>query len=384
MQELFIDTPAGLQELCQRLRGQPVLALDTEFLREKTYYAQLCLLQIAAEDLIACVDPLALADLGPLLEIIYDPTVTKVMHSARQDLDILFDLRGALPRPLFDTQIAATLLGYGDQLGYAALVKDLQGVELDKAHTRTDWSQRPLDDAQLHYAADDVRYLLPIYQQQRARLEAMGRLAWLQKDFDELTDPALYAPPESELWKRVRGTQKLRGRQLAILQGLAAWREQQARRSNRPRRWVLKDEVMVDLARRGPETLAEMEKIRGLEAKTLQRHGAALLEVMAQARQLPAAQWPSRPEGRRLQPIQEGLVDVLMALVRTRGVEQEVSPQLLASRKELEAVVAGSRDCAVLHGWRNAVVGAELLAVLNGELAVQITAGRLEAVERGG
>lgn len=377
MQELFVDTPEGLKALCEQLRGQAALAVDTEFLREKTYYAQLCLIQIAGEDVIACVDPLALSDLGPLLEILYDPAVTKVMHSARQDLEIFFDLRGALPRPLFDTQIAATLLGYGDQLGYAALVKDLEGVELDKAHTRTDWSRRPLDEEQVFYAMDDVRYLLSIHRKQRQRLESMGRLAWLDKDFDELTNPLLYAPPEDMLWKRVRGTQKLSSRHLAVLRALAAWREQQARRSNRPRRWILKDEVMVDLARRGPATHEELEKIRGLEAKTLQRHGEALLSVIGQAKQVPESQWPSRPEGRRLEPIQEGLVDLLMAMVRTRGVENEVSPQLLASRSDLEALVAGSRDCPVLHGWRSEVVGAELLAVLNGEVALRVAKGKI-------
>jgi ribonuclease D len=378
MQELFVDTPEGLAALCERLRGEPVLAVDTEFLREKTYYAQLCLLQIAGEDIIACVDPLALKDhLGPLLDVLYDTSITKVMHSARQDLEIFFDLRGALPRPLFDTQVAATLLGFADQVGYAPLVKDMEGVELDKAHTRTDWSQRPLDDEQVSYAADDVRYLLSIYRKQRARLESMGRLAWLQKDFDELTDIALYAPPESELWKRVRGTQKLGRSQLAVLQALTEWREREAKRANRPRRWILKDEVMVDIARRGPQSREELEKIRDLEAKTLQRHGDALLGVIREAKESPESQWPSRPEYRRLEPAQEGLVDLLMALVRTRGAEKAVSPALLASRAELEALVSGDRDCHVLHGWRSEVVGAELLAVLNGEVAVRVVDGRL-------
>ena len=381
MQELFVDTPEGLSVLCEQLRGQAVLAVDTEFLREKTYYAQLCLLQIAGEDIIACVDPLALKDhLGPLLDVLYDASITKVMHSARQDLEIFFDLRGALPRPLFDTQVAATLLGFGDQLGYAALVKDFEGVELDKAHTRTDWSQRPLDEEQVSYAADDVRYLLSIYRKQRSRLEDMGRLGWLQKDFDELTDTALYAPPENELWKRVRGTQKLGRSQLAVLQALTAWREQQARRADRPRRWMLKDEVMVDIARRGPATREELEKIRDLEAKTLQRHGDTLLSVIREARQAPESQWPSRPEYRRLEPVQEGVVDLLMALVRTRGAEKAVSPALLASRAELEALVTGDRECTVLHGWRNEVVGVELLALLNGEVALRVAEGRLVRV----
>jgi ribonuclease D len=247
-----VDTDAGLAELCDGLRGQPVLALDTEFLREKTYRAQLCLLQVAAEGVIACVDPLALENLDPLLDIIYDPNVTKVMHSARQDMEIFFDLRGDLPKPLFDSQVAATLLGFGEQVGYANLVKGMLGVELDKMHTRTDWTQRPLDEAQIEYAADDVRYLFKIYHQQAEALKAKGRLDWLQEDFDELTDVNTYSPPEETLWTKVKGRQKLKGVQLAILRDLAVWRENQAKKINRPRRWILKDDVMVDMSRFAP------------------------------------------------------------------------------------------------------------------------------------
>jgi len=177
MKEIFVDTPEALAALCDSLRGCEALALDTEFLREKTYYTQLCLLQIASDELIACVDPLALETIDPLLDIFYDPQVTLVMHSARQDLEIFFDLRGGLPGPVFDTQVAATLLGYGDQIGYANLVREFTGVELDKQHTRTDWSRRPLGEGQLRYAADDVRYLLDIYREQRRRLRAQGASA---------------------------------------------------------------------------------------------------------------------------------------------------------------------------------------------------------------
>ena len=200
---LFVDTESGLAELCEKLRGQPVLALDTEFLREKTYYAQLCLLQVAAEGVIACIDPLAV-DLDPLLDIIYDPNVVKVMHSARQDMEIFFDLRGDVPRPLFDSQIAATLMGFGEQVGYANLVQQMLEVTLDKIATRTDWSQRPLDAEQISYAADDVRYLFTLYHQQVELLSSKGRLSWLQDDFDAMSDRTTYAPHPENLWKRVK------------------------------------------------------------------------------------------------------------------------------------------------------------------------------------
>jgi len=373
-----IDTEAGLAELCDRLRGQPVLALDTEFLREKTYRAQLCLLQVAAEGVIACVDPLAIDNLDPLLDIIYDPDVIKVMHSARQDMEIFFDLRGDLPKPLFDSQIAATLLGYGEQVGYANLVKGMLGVELDKMHTRTDWTQRPLDEAQIEYAADDVRYLFKMYPQQVETLKAKDRLGWLQEDFDELTNINTYSPPEETLWKRVKGRQKLKGVQLAILRDLAIWREDQAKKINRPRRWILKDDVMVDISRFAPQDNAGLEKIRGLEARTVQNHGAALLAAIQQGKSSAKESWPKKVEGRRLTQTQDALVDVLMAVLRARGAEHEVSPALLANRKELENLILGQTDSPVLHGWRAELAGHDLQAVLSGKRVIQVADGRLE------
>lgn len=373
---LFVDTEAGLSKLCEQLRGKPVLVLDTEFLREKTYYAQLCLIQVAAEGVIACVDPLAI-NIDPLLDIIYDPNVVKVMHSARQDLEILFDLRGDLPRPLFDSQVAATLMGFGEQIGYANLVQQMLGVELDKMHTRTDWSQRPLDDEQLRYAADDVRYLFTVYHQQVETLRRKGRIDWLQEDFNELTNLDAYAPPPEVLWKRVRGAQKLKPAQLAVLRGLAVWREERARKINRPRRWVLKDEVMVDIARRGPRKLADLEKIRGLEGKILHQHGDDLLKVIADEQASDSSAWPTRPSSRRLTPAQDALVDLLMAVVRIRGAENEVSPGLLANRKAVESLVAGEVGVSVLHGWRAELAGHDLQAILAGERLLRVENGQL-------
>lgn len=377
MQELYVDTPAGLLELCAQLRGRPVLAIDTEFMREKTYYAQLCLVQIAAEDIVACVDPLALPDINPLLDLLYDPGVIKVMHAARQDLEIFFDLRGELPRPVFDTQIAATVLGYSDQIGYANLVQQMLGVNLDKTATRTDWSQRPLSPQQLHYAADDVRYLFQVYQHQQQSLAASGRLAWLQADFDELTALDNYAIEPQRLWKKVRGTQKLKGAQLAVLQALAAWREERARKANRPRRWILSDELLSDIARYCPQDSAALEHVRGIEPGFVGRNGAAVLELIATARQSDPATWPVLPGGRRLTLVQEALVDVLMAVLRLRGGEHDVSPALLASRKDLEEVVQGETEVPVLHGWRGAIAGQDLQAILAGRSIIRVIDDRL-------
>lgn len=375
--DIFVNTQADLETLCDSLRGRPVLALDTEFLREKTYHAQLCLLQVASEDVVACVDPLAINDLNPLLDIIYDPGVIKVMHSARQDMEIFYDLRGDLPRPLFDSQIAATLMGFGEQVGYANLVKALLSIELDKMHTRTDWSQRPLDAAQIKYAADDVRYLFEIYHHQVKALEAKGRADWLKEDFEELTNIDTYSPPADRLWERIKGKQRLKGVQLAILRDLAIWREERAKKINRPRRWVLKDDVMVDIARFAPRDTGGLEKIRGLESKTIQNQGQSILAVVQRARDSSKDNWPRLKVWQRPDPVQEPLVDVLMAVVRLRGVEQEVSTSLLANRKELERLVLGETDCPVLHGWRSELVGHELQAVLAGKRVFQVVDGKL-------
>ena len=234
----YIETPADLSALCEQLKRSDWLTLDTEFIREETYYPQLCLIQVATDDVVACIDPLAIDDLSPLMEVFYDPAITKVLHSARQDLEIFQNLRGRPPENIFDTQIAATLLGQGDQIGYGNLAKAMLGVELDKAHSRTDWAKRPLSPEQLDYAADDVRYLRDIYKQQIQQLQEMGRLQWLDEDFAQLSNPALYEPPIADAWKRLKGLNRLKGVQLAIVRELAQWREELAKERNLPRRWA--------------------------------------------------------------------------------------------------------------------------------------------------
>ncbi len=286
-------------------------------------------------------------------------------------------MRGTLPAPVFDTQIAATLLGHGDQIGYGNLVKAELGIELDKAHARTDWCHRPLDDAQLDYAADDVRHLREIYLRQRQKLEELGREEWLLADFDELVDPSRYSNPPEEAWRRVKGSNRLRGVQLAVLQSLAAWREQQAQQNNRPRRWILKDEVLLDLAKQMPTDEGRLRRIRGLEEGSVQRHGTALLKRIAEAKRLPKEQWPTLKEGQRLSPEQEPLVDMLMALLRERCQQQRISPSAVTGRRELERLVLGESEIPLLHGWRAAIAGQALQALLYGELTLSIEQGRL-------
>ncbi len=374
---LYIDTPEALESLCTQLRDHDWLTLDTEFLREKTYRPRLCLLQVANPDVVACIDPLALPSLDPLLDLFYDPAFTKVLHAAHQDLEIFFEMRDAVPGPIFDTQIAATLLGQGEQIGYGALVKEVLGLELEKGHARADWCQRPLDEAQLKYAADDVRYLRDVYLSQLSRLHELDRAEWLADDFADMSDPARYRNPPELAWQRLKGANRLRGVQLAVLQQLAAWREVQAQQSDRPRRWILKDEILLDLARHTPQNSAGMQRIRGLEEGTIKRHGKALLEAIARGREVPQEQWPRVKKGPRLPAEQDSLVDVMMALLRERCREQAISPAAVAGRRELEKLIMGERDIPLLHGWRATVAGNSLLSLLQGELSLTVHDGQL-------
>lgn len=374
---LYIDSAEGLASLCTQLRRHEWFTLDTEFLREKTYRPRLCLLQVANPDVVACIDPLALPSLEPLLELLFDPAITKVLHAAHQDLEIFFEMRDAVPAPIFDTQIAATLLGQGEQVGYGALVKEVLGIELEKGHARADWCQRPLDAAQLAYAADDVRYLRDVYLSQLAQLRQLNREGWLAADFAEMVDPARYRNPPQLAWQRLKGTNRLRGEQLAVLQQLAAWREEQAQRSDRPRRWILKDEILLDLARHMPQDNPGMLRIRGLEESTVARHGKALLQAITGGRATPKEQWPTVKQGDRLPTDQDAVVDIMMALLRERCREQAISPSAVAGRRELEKLIMGERDIALLHGWRAVIAGNSLLALLQGELTLSVRDGRL-------
>lgn len=377
MSQSYIENHADLVALCNELRNSSWFAIDTEFMREKSYYPQLCLIQVATEQVVACIDPQAIDDLGPLLDLLYDPAITKVFHAARQDLEIFHVMRGTPPAPVFDTQLGATLLGHGDQIGYGALVKETLGVELEKAHSRADWSLRPLTEEQLHYAADDVRYLVKVYLHQRAELEENGRLAWLQEDFATLCDPRTYENPPQDAWQRIKGVQLLKGAQLAVLQSIAAWREELAQQSNRPRRWILKDEIVFDIARHMPDSRDKLARIRGLEKGVLDRYGKLWLELVAAARALPKEQWPHLHIPVRLTPEQDALVDAMMALLRLRSLQHKVSPATLGSRRELERLLQGDADCPLLHGWRAQLVGHDLQGLLRGETALRVVDGKL-------
>jgi ribonuclease D len=376
----YIDSAAGLETLCGQLPGADWMTLDTEFLREKTYYPKLCLLQVAVPGVVACVDPLAIDDISPLLDVIYDPGITKVMHAARQDMEILYHLRGSLPAPVFDTQIAALLLGFSDQVGYGTLVSELLGVTLDKLHTRADWSQRPLSPEQVRYAADDVIYLAQVYERLLERLGDLGRLDWLTGDFEQLVQPALYSNPPQQAWLKVRGINRLKGASLSVLQALAGWRESLAQRLDRPRGWLLRDDVMVDIARHLPGDRTALGKIRGLSERVVSKNGEQLLGLVAEAREREPDPLPASGPKKRLKPEQDALVDAMQAVVRLCALENSLNPAVLASRKQLESLVTGSRDSGVMQGWRRKLAGERLQAMLDGELVLKVSGGKLNLV----
>jgi ribonuclease D len=376
LQPEYIATADALQALCARIRHKPWLVLDTEFLRESTYYPRLCLLQLATDDTIACIDPLALPQLEPLAEILFDPAILKVFHACGQDMEIFYHGYGKLPQPVFDTQLAAPLLGLPSQPSYASLVQELLGTTLSKSHTRTDWSRRPLSAAQIEYALDDVRYLGPLYLKLRAELERRGRFAWLAEDFAALSDPERYRNPPELAWRRIRATGKMSGRRLAILKALAAWREERARRDDRPRGWLLPDEALLDIARLAPGDLEQLGSLRSVKRQSVHDYGAEILALVRTARPAPAA--TAEPPDDRPGPLdtrQEALVDIMMALVRLRGAENAINPALLASRDDLARLILGQPDAELLHGWKKGLIGDDLRRLLEGRLRLRIDAG---------
>jgi ribonuclease D len=373
----YIDTPEKLTDLCIQIAAEPWVALDTEFLREKTYYSKFCLLQIATPAWVACVDPLVLLDLTPLFDVLYNPAVIKVFHACRQDLEIFYQLTGKIPQPIFDTQIAAPLLGIQENPGYAMLVSSFLNINLTKAHTRTDWSVRPLSPEQLEYAADDVIYLCQIYQIMRDKLKELGRFDWLQEDFNLLNNNELYQLPPEKAWLKVKGKNKLTGRQLSIIQALTQWREQTAQQEDRPRNWLMRDDLLLELAKLQPATPAELATIRSMNEKTVQRYGKVLCELITQAKQRPPIAQTQKEGAAKKTPQQEAVLDVLTAVVRIRAEENALNPVILASRKELEKLLYEGEDeeCLLLSGWRYTMAGRELQGLLSGDYALTLHNG---------
>ena len=367
----YIDKPEQLTDLCNRIKQEPWIALDTEFLREKTYYPVFCLLQIATPEWVVCVDPIALADLSELFEVINNPDIIKVLHSCRQDMEIFYQETGKVTAPVFDTQIAAPLLGFQENPGYAMLVSSFLNVNLSKTHTRADWTIRPLSEAQIQYAADDVIYLCKIYQTICQKLEALGRLDWLEKDFELLKNSELYQVSPVNAWKKIKGRNRLTGKQLSIVQALCEWREQTAQSENRPKNWLIRDDLLLELAKFQPETENDLSKIRSMNERTVRRYGKVICRLISEAKQRPPIPVDNKKAAKK-RPKQEAVLDVLTAVVRMRADENSLNPMILASRKDLEKLLSDEQESSLLLGWRYSMVGKELQGLLKGQYALTL------------
>ena len=357
----IVTTAPALGALAGRLASSARIGLDTEFLRERTYRAQLCLVQIASADEATCIDPLALVTLEPLADVLSADGVIKIMHASRQDLEVLLPVAG-LTRPVFDTQIAASLIGLPAQVGYAEAVRRLLGIELAKSHTRTDWSRRPLSTEQIEYALDDVRYLLPLAAELQERLERLGRLQWLGEELRALDDARALTIDPAEAWQRLKGLRDLDPARLCLARALAAWRERTAIEHNRPRGWILEDAVLREIVIRVPRTLEQLTRLPEMPAGLVKRRGTELLACVASAEiPDPPPPLPPRP---RPDAAKAALVRKLGAISQSVAEELRLVPEVLVTRRDLEQLAEGRRDGPPLRGWRLAVLGQRLLAAL--------------------
>lgn len=347
----LVDDPRTLADVIQRVSGAGLVAIDTEFVRERTYYPELCVLQLATNDMIAAIDCLAPTDLGPLMEALTAEDRPWLLHSARQDLEVLFYLSGKLPTRLIDTQIAAGLTGFPLQIGLKDLLEETIGVTIGKQHTRADWSRRPMPDAMVQYALDDVRHLLSLWHWLELRLEAMSRKAW----FDEECERQLSLPIEPDLLslaERTKGIGGLRGEQRSAAFALVAWREARAQKRNRPRRWILADDEIVRIARSRPETMSDLKRIDGLPSRLVSRSGQEILSAIRDA--APVDDVPDRDAPDR------DAVRSLQKEVRARAEAVGIPPELLATRRDISLAAQGLPPKIMTTGWRRALL-AELI-----------------------
>ncbi len=388
----YVTDQRALEALCHTLRQSPRLALDTEFVGEDTFIPRLELIQVATATTAAVIDFPAVQASGSLdifWELICDVKIEKIVHAGRQDLDLFAIHAGQIPKPFFDTQIAAAMVGYGAQIAYANLVQRLHGTKLAKAHTFTNWSARPLSDDQIAYALEDVEFLLSIHTYLQDRLSTLGRLEWVSEEFARLeTAVGEKSREPQERYQRIRGWDTLKPKGAAVLRELAAWREAEARRRNVPRGRVMRDEVLLQLARHPPKSVIELRGLRGLHSSEVDRHGGQLLATITSALALPPSAWPEVPSERKPDPESTGIVELLQAVLKARAAEEGIAPTMLATSADLQTLVEARQnltdlDLPILHGWRRKLAGELLLQVLDGAVTVTVdrTSGALRMIQ---
>ncbi len=376
----LITHSAALAEFCAGLASADFIAVDTEFMREKTYWPILCLLQIAGPDNAAAIDPLAPGiDLTPVLALMTDASVLKVFHAARQDVEIFFHLTGAVPAPLFDTQVAAMVCGFGESASYETIAAKLAGATIDKSSRFTDWSHRPLSERQLHYALADVVPLRKAYERLAARLEKTGRTSWVAEQMALLSDPKTYRNEPAEAWRRLKPRTQNR-RTLALVRELAAWREAAAQKRDVPRNRLVRDEALLEIAAHPPRHVEDLARIRALGRPVAEgRIGAEILAIVERARALPESAWPELPAQHKLPAGIGPLVELMRVLLRLVAEENDVAPRLIADNDDLEAIAADDAAAVpALSGWRAELFGRDALDLKHGRLALTASGTRIE------
>ena len=378
----LVSTTAELDALCSRLATEEFVTVDTEFMRERTYWPELCVVQLAGDHEVAVVDTEAAGlDLAPLGRLLADPSVLKVFHACRQDIEIFVLKFGDVPRPLFDTQVAAMVAGFGDQVGYDALVSALTGGSIDKAHRFSDWAARPLSAAQVNYAAADVTFLRGVYRKLAAQLEKEGRLPWVAEEMALLADPATYRTDPETMWERLRPRTNNR-RFLGVLRAITAWREREAQRVNIPRQRLLKDEALLELAATAPETPEELARARGITRGFAEgKSGLSLIAAVGEAKKLDDDALPEVPRGKDGPRPSPALVSLLKVLLAAKCEQHHVAPKLIASSEDIDRLaVEDEPDLQALHGWRREVFGNDALALKTGRIALGVDGKRIKLI----
>lgn len=381
MEIQLITNNEDLKAICQQASKSDVIAVDTEFKRETTYYPKACLIQIATKDLTACIDPFEISDFEPLKAILYSPDITKIFHAGRQDLEIFYFLFDKIPTPIFDTQIAATLLGFADQVGYGNLTKKMLNIELDKSLTRADWEKRPMSKKQIEYAANDVIYLLKIYHLQIQQLKETERLNWLKKDFDFLSNENLYKPSPNDAWKKIKNYNRMNKVQRCIVYKISQWREEVALKRNRPRTFIIKNQSIIDIANQKPTNLNELEEIRDIHPNLIKRDGQKLIELIEKASTMQESDCPHAKKPIILNSDQTLLLSSLQTVIQLNAKKHKIDSSYLCTKKELEKVILHEEDAALLHGWRYELAGKDVVRFINGELTLKVLNGAVQLCE---
>ena len=380
----IISTSPELKQLCDNLSDRPFITIDTEFLREKTYYPKLCLIQIAdPEKNAVAIDPLANnIDLEPLFKLLDNKNVLKVFHAGRQDLEIFYIQGDVVPQPFFDTQIAAMVCGFGDSVGYEKIVREVTGAQVDKSSQFTDWAMRPLSNKQLNYALGDVTHLVDVYHHLAKELEKKNRISWLLQEEEILSDPATYDNDPYDVWQKVK-LRSPNAKTLAVLKELAAWREQRAREKNIPKNWVIKDETLAAIAQAAPSNKDRLSKIRNISKDMANgRTGETIIGLIQTALSTPKEKWPQAPERKKqLSSSESATLDILKMLLKIQSAEHGVAAKLIASAGDLELIARGeAKDLPALKGWRYDVFGKDAIDLKEGKIAIGLNNGQITKI----